>query len=435
MVLCDIAPPFILRHMRAAFLHLGFGITFVLAAEADDTDVEAEEDPPLQLLMHQCGKKVLIGEAAKEARVQMLHNAKEYHQKAVVANSFTAWDAPKNCVSCNTKMYEGYEIKKCATCGGLVHEACTFQHGTKDLNCAYCCKILSGGSNLQTCAFLDAPEANNPAPTATSANANQKAPAPQKPASKKRRAAASGEGVNSSKRQAATGGGRVKARNTPTTADPKTGNTTTTADSNTGNKRKRGKDTGNGTEDNPPRRSKRAAGLELEECTVEKLQQDNNIINLHASARCLAVFNDQSAWPKYRANDFDQFLNGFALAGVQHPKHGCNARVPPLDGRNAIGAQEMYKAGGIDGMFKDLIDTVHPFKVHAHPCCCCLAAHVLNASMHVAGAGHQQHQQPEVRIAGTVHFSQRPTENVPLAVGPLLEENHRARVAEKKQDA
>ena len=60
---------------------------------------------------------------------------------------------------------------------------------------------------------------------------------------------------------------------------------------------------------------------------------------------------------------------------------------------------------------------------------------LLNASMHVAGAGHQQHQQPEVRIAGTVHFSQRPTQNVPLAVGPLLEENHRARVAEKKRDA
>ena len=59
---------------------------------------------------------------------------------------------------------------------------------------------------------------------------------------------------------------------------------------------------------------------------------------------------------------------------------------------------------------------------------------LLNASMHVAGAGHQQHQQPEVRIAGTVHFSQRPTQNVPLAVGPLLEANHRARV-DLREDA
>ena len=133
------------------------------------------------------------------------------------------------------------------------------------------------------------------------------------------------------------------------------------------------------------RRSQRVAGEGVYEPTVDQLQQDNTILNLHAHAK--AIFTDQSQWDKYRANDFDQFLNGFALAGVKHPRDGCKARVPPLAGRNATEAREMHKAANIDDMFKDLIDTVHPFKVHAHPCCCCLAAHVLNASMHVAGAG------------------------------------------------
>lgn len=91
-----------------------------------------------------------------------------------------------------------------------------------------------------------------------------------------------------------------------------------------------------------------------------KWAEDDAIINLHAQAAAVLL---PVKWPKFRAQDFSQFLDGYALAGVNNNKTR-QAVVPP--GHVALPVSAMLKSEGITPMFQSLFDTVHFSQVGMH---------------------------------------------------------------------
>ena len=105
---------------------------------------------------------------------------------------------------------------------------------------------------------------------------------------------------------------------------------------------------------------------------TSKVSQDEAATQLHAHAASLLK---PELWCDFNAKQLEDFLVGYALAGVTNIKitwlTSTQAVVPP--GRVALPVTAMYDANGIDSMFQPLFDTVHitivtPWHMQLAPC-------------------------------------------------------------------